>query len=61
MIVRDQPFTAELALRFESAVMASREVTQPGVGPGWWGTLRRGFVAWTAYWFLRLAGMNGKY
>jgi cardiolipin synthase len=61
VIVRDQPFTAELALRFESAVQASVEVTRPGVGPGWWGTLRRGFVAWTAYWFLRLAGMSGKY
>jgi cardiolipin synthase A/B len=61
VIVRDQPFTAELALRFESAVMASVEVTRPGVGPGWWGALRRGFVAWTAYWFLRLAGMSGKY
>jgi cardiolipin synthase A/B len=61
VIVRDQPFNAELALRFESAVQASVEVTRPGVGPGWWGTLRRGFVAWTAYWFLRLAGMSGKY
>jgi len=61
VIVRDQPFTAELALRFEAAVQASVEVTRPGDGPGWWGALRRGFVAWTAYWFLRLAGMNGKY
>lgn len=61
VIVRDQHFTGELALRFEAAVLASREVTQPTVGRGWWGTLRRGFVAWTAYWFLRLAGMSGKY
>jgi cardiolipin synthase len=61
VIVRDQPFTAELALRFEAAVQASVEVTRPGVGQGWWGALRRGFVAWTAYWFLRLAGMSGKY
>ncbi|NRF69061.1 cardiolipin synthase ClsB [Aquincola sp. S2] len=61
VIVRDMHFTGELALRFESAVLASREVLQPPVGPGWWSTLRRGFVAWTAYWFLRLAGMSGKY
>jgi cardiolipin synthase len=61
VIVRDLQFTGELALRFETAVLASQEVTQPGVGSGWWGTLRRGFVAWTAYWFLRLAGMSGKY
>ena len=40
---------------------ASREITRPPVGRGWWATLRRGFVAWTAYWFLRLAGMNGRY
>ncbi|WP_284620342.1 cardiolipin synthase ClsB [Aquabacterium humicola] len=61
VIIRDLHFTGELALRFESAVLASREVTQPPAGPGWWGTLRRGFVAWTAYWFLRLAGISGKY
>lgn len=61
VIVRDQGFTAELALRFEAAVQVSREVTRAPVGSGWWGTLRRGFVAWTAYWFLRLAGMSGRY
>ncbi len=61
VIVRDEGFAAELALRFEAAVQASREVTRAPVGSGWWGTLRRGFVAWTAYWFLRLAGMSGRY
>ncbi|HSW08553.1 cardiolipin synthase ClsB [Aquabacterium sp.] len=61
VIVRDLQFAADLALRFEAAVQASREVTQPPIGSGWWGTLRRGFVASTAYWFLRLAGMSGKY
>lgn len=61
VIVRDEHFTGELALRFEAAVAVSQQVSQPPVGSGWWGTLRRGFVAWTAYWFLRLAGMSGRY
>ncbi|MBI5258976.1 MAG: cardiolipin synthase ClsB [Burkholderiales bacterium] len=61
VIVRDLRFTGELALRTEAALQASREVTRAPVGTGWWGTLRRGFVAWVAYWFLRLAGMSGRY
>ncbi len=61
VIVRDLHFTGDLALRFESAVQASREVTREPLGAGWWGLARRGFVAWSAYWFLRLAGMSGKY
>ena len=28
---------------------------------GWRAVLRRGFVAWSARWFLRLAGLSGKY
>ena len=61
VVVLDQAFTAALALRFEAAVQCSREVVRPPVGQGWWSVLRRGFVAWAAYWFLRLAGINGKY
>ena len=61
VVVQDLGFAGTLALRFEAAVAASREITRPPVGRGWWGSVRRGFVAWTAYWFLRLAGMNGRY
>jgi len=61
VIVRDEHFTGELSLRFEAAITVSQQVSQPPLGSGWWGTLRRGFVAWTAYWFLRLAGMSGRY
>ncbi len=61
VVVLDETFTAALALRFEAAVQASREVLRPPVGKGWWSVLRRGFVAWAAYWFLRLAGINGRY
>jgi cardiolipin synthase len=60
-IVHDRRFAADLSLRFEAAVSASAPVLGPAGGGLWWGLLRRGFVAWTAYWFLRLAGMSGRY
>jgi cardiolipin synthase len=61
VIVRDASFAAGLALRLETAFLASQPVLRPPVGAGWWAVLRRGFVAWSAYWFLRLAGITGKY
>ena len=61
VIVHDEPFAAVLALRLESAFLASQPVLRPPVGAGWSALLRRGFVAWSAYWFLRLAGITGKY
>ena len=61
VIVHDEPFAAVLALRLESAFLASQPVLRPPVGAGWSAVLRRGFVAWSAYWFLRLAGITGRY
>ncbi len=61
VIVLDPGFAAALALRFESAVSVSTAIVRPPDGRGWWSVLRRGFVAWSAYWFLRLAGMSGRY
>ena len=61
LIVRDQAFAAQLALQVEAGFMDSREVLRPPVAGGWWGTLQRGFVAWAAHWFLRLAGLSGRY
>ena len=61
VIVHDPGFAAALALRFESAVSVSTAIVRPPDGRGWWSVLRRGFVAWSAYWFLRLAGMSGRY
>ena len=61
VIVHDEPFAAVLALRLESAFLASQPVLRSPVGVGWSALLRRGFVAWSAYWFLRLAGITGKY
>jgi cardiolipin synthase len=61
LIVHDAAFTADLARRIDAAMLDSREVLRPPAGAGWWAVLRRGFVAWAAYWFLRLAGNSGKY
>jgi cardiolipin synthase len=61
VVVRDVGFTADLAHAFEQAIAVSREVTAPPQVSGWVSALRRGFVAWLAHWFLRLAGLSGRY
>lgn len=61
LIVRDAAFNAQLAQQLEAALAESREVLSPPVAAGWWSVLRRGFVAWAAHWFLRLAGLSGRY
>lgn len=61
VVVRDTGFARELTDRFEVALAASREVVDPVDGNGWWAVLRRGFVAWVAHWFLRMAGITGRY
>jgi len=61
VIVYDAPFTRALAAAFDRAVAVSREVTAPPVASGWVAAARRAFVAWTAHWVLRLAGLSGRY
>jgi cardiolipin synthase len=61
VIVRDEGFAAELAARFEQAVSVSRQVVSPPAVPGTLAALQRGFVAWVAHWFLRMAGITGRY
>jgi cardiolipin synthase A/B len=62
MVVRDKSFAAELAAQFESAVAASTEIDPSQTyRPGVVGAFRRGFVAWCAHVYLRLAGATGKY
>jgi cardiolipin synthase len=61
LIVRDQAFAAQLALQVEAGFQDAREVLRPPVSAGWWAVLQRGFVAWAAHWFLRLAGLSGRY
>jgi cardiolipin synthase A/B len=61
VIVQDAHFTRELSQRFDAAIAASREVTDASRGIGWRPVMLRGFVAWCANWFLRMAGITGRY
>ena len=61
VIVQDPAFAVGLTLQLEAAFQVSTEVLRPPVGAGWRSVLRSGFVAWSAYWLLRLAGITGKY
>jgi cardiolipin synthase A/B len=61
LIVQDEEFARELSQRFDIAVAASREVTDSTRGVGWRPVVLRGFVAWCANWFLRMAGITGRY
>lgn len=61
VVVRDAAFNAALAAAFDEAIAVSREVTAVPVAPGWIAALRRGFVAWVAHWYLRVAGITGRY
>lgn len=62
VIVQDRHFVQELASEIDRAVAASREVTVQTLGlPAWRRYLRRGFVAWMARLFMRVAGATGRY
>ena len=61
VVVRDAPFNAALALRFEAALAVSQEVLGPSARKGWRGWLVRAFVAWLATIYLRVAGITGRY
>lgn len=61
VIVNDADFVRELSQRFDLAVAASREVTGSVGGAPWRPVVMRGFVAWCANWFLRMAGITGRY
>ena len=58
VLARREPVDRRTARLVVSPV---RAVLRPPVGAGWSAVLRRGFVAWSAYWFLRLAGITGRY
>lgn len=61
VVVREPAFTAELARACEAAIAEATPVARTPLRPGLTGLLQRGFVAWLAHWFLRLAGMSGRY
>jgi len=63
IVLRDPGFTAALAAQFDAAIAVSREidVTQQSHPRGLRGLLRRGWVAWCASVYLRIAGATGRY
>lgn len=62
VIVRDEAFSQALAARFDAAVAASREIDPKQAHPRTLrGALQRGFVAWCAHVYLRIAGSTGRY
>ena len=63
VVVRDAAFTRALAAQFDEAVSQSREIDadQHSHPSGLRGMLRRGWVAWCAHVYLRIAGAAGRY
>jgi cardiolipin synthase len=61
VVVRDAGFASRLHEELDIAVAVSRAVLRPPYTKGWAATLRRTFVATLAHWFLRMAGISGKY
>jgi cardiolipin synthase A/B len=61
VVVNDAGFAADLSQRFNEALAGSRQVVVPDTGDGPLALLRRGFVATVARWFLRMAGITGRY
>ena len=59
--VRDAGFVATLASELERDFAAAREITALQRLPGWRRWLQRGFVAWAAVAYLRLAGNREPY
>ncbi|HSV69317.1 MAG TPA: cardiolipin synthase ClsB [Methylibium sp.] len=61
LAVRDRGFAATLARELERDFAAATEITAPVPLAGWRRGLRRGFVAWAASVYLRLAGATARY
>ncbi len=61
VVVCDGAFARRVAEELDIAIAASRPVLAPPYSTGWLAVLRRTFVAIVAHWFLRMAGINGRY
>jgi cardiolipin synthase len=61
LVVRDEAFAATTRAAFEAALAVSRRVTVPPLGQGAFAVLGRGLIASLAHWYLRLAGISGRY
>jgi cardiolipin synthase A/B len=61
VVVRDADFNAQLAAEFDRAIAVSLEIDPKQARRSVKGALSRGFVAWCAHVYLRIAGAAGKY
>lgn len=61
VVVSDPVFVTELSRSLDEAFDASASIVAPPVRPGLRGWLTRGFVAWVANTYLRVAGITGRY
>jgi cardiolipin synthase len=61
VVVEDREFARALGARIDAAIASSVEVAGAPAGHGWQRWLHRGFVAWCATVYLRLAGITGRY
>ena len=61
VVILDEDFTDQMARAFETALAESRQITVAPFQKGALAVLGRGFVAWVAHWYLRMAGLSGRY
>jgi cardiolipin synthase len=60
-VVLDEEFAQRLRQRLDQAAALSQEIKAPPLREGWRRWLSRGFVAWCANTYLRVAGIAGRY
>ena len=61
VVVCDAPFAQRVSEELDIAIAASSPVMAPPYAKGWLAVVRRTFVAMVAHWFLRMAGISGRY
>lgn len=61
VVVHDDAFVQALSTHLDKAFEESAVVTGPALRPGLRGWFSRGFVAWVANAYLRIAGITGRY
>ena len=62
VVIRDAEFNQALVAQFDNALSVSREIDPSQARlRSVQGVLRRGFVAWVAHIYLRVAGITGRY
>lgn len=61
VVIDDAAFAQELRVAFDDALLQSREVPVSATGHRWVRLVGQGLLSWLAHWYLRLAGISGRY